>query len=100
MRAGAGRITGFARRFTAPRACARNPERADTMSSNTHTPAMNPESTRPLEMDRRQFLTTTAVVGGGMMLGFWMPPKHAEAAVIPTDLATRAEPWYRDPMVP
>ena len=70
------------------------------MSSNTDTPAMNPESARPLDMDRRQFLTTTAVVGGGMMLGFWMPPKHADAAVIPTDLATRAEPWYRDPMVP
>src|SRR5438093_13267837 len=62
---------------------------------STNKPNMNEEG-----MDRREFLTTTAVVGGGMMLGFWMPSRHAEAAVIPTDLATRAEPWYRDPMVP
>jgi len=52
------------------------------------------------EMDRRQFLTTTAVVGGGMVLGFWLPSRKAEAAAIPADLATRSEPWYRDAQVP
>src|SRR5882672_5898917 len=70
------------------------------MSSNTDKPGMNHESDGRIEIDRRQFLTTTAVVGGGMMLGFWMPSRQAEAAVIPTDLATRAEPWYCDAVVP
>jgi hypothetical protein len=53
------------------------------------------EETRRFEIDRRQFLTTTAVVGGGLMLGFWVP-RGAEAAVA----GVSAEPWYRDPMVP
>src|SRR6266545_1081626 len=47
------------------------------------------------EMDRRQFLTTTAVVGGGMALGFWLPSRSAEAAQ-----TTATQPWYREPMVP
>jgi len=49
-----------------------------------------------LEVDRRQFLTTTAVVGGGLMLGFWLPRPAAAATVA----AVSAEPWYRAPMVP
>ena len=61
---------------------------------------MNIEPDGRIEMDRRQFLTTTAVVGGGMVLGFWLPPRRADAAVIPADLATRPEPWYRDAQVP
>ena len=40
-------------------------------------------------VDRREFLTTTAVVGGGMVLGFWLPP--GLAAATDTD-----QPWYRD----
>src|SRR5439155_5315233 len=88
------------RRFTAPRACAPESGRTDIMSSNTDKPAIKDESGGSIEIDRRQFLTTTAVVGGGMMLGFWMPSRHAEAAVISTDLATRAEPWYREAVVP
>src|SRR5688572_4500406 len=45
-------------------------------------------------MDRRDFLTTTATVGGAMVLGFWLPPREAEAQ------STVAYPPYRDPMVP
>src|SRR5712691_2193526 len=100
MRAGAGRITGFARRFIAPRGCAPESRSTDIMSSNTDKPSNDDAPAGSLDIDRRQLLTTTAVVGGGMMLGFWMPPRHAEAALISTDLATRAEPWYRDPVVP
>ncbi len=44
-------------------------------------------------VDRREFLTTTAVVGGGMVLGFWLPP--GLAAATDTD-----QPWYRDALVP
>ena len=47
------------------------------------------------EMDRREFLTTTAAVGGAMVLGFWMPPS-AEAA----SAAVAAQPWYREASVP
>src|SRR6201984_1802836 len=52
-----------------------------------------PESTT--DMDRREFLATTAAVGGAMVLGFWLPPS-AEAASVPV----AAQPWYRDAMVP
>ncbi len=54
------------------------------------------ETTGTLEVDRRQFLTTTAVVGGGLVLGFWLPRPAAAAAVA----GVGAEPWYREPMVP
>ena len=49
-----------------------------------------------LEVDRRQFLTTTAVVGGGLVLGFWLPRPAAAATVA----GVAGEPWYREPMVP
>src|SRR2546425_4365884 len=51
------------------------------------------------EMDRREFLTTAATVGGAMVLGFWLPP---DSALVAQDLspARSASPWYRDPMVP
>src|SRR5687768_6222726 len=45
-------------------------------------------------MDRREFITTTATVGGAMVLGFWLPPAAAEAAQ-----GAPALPYYRDPMV-
>ena len=64
------------------------------MSSNTDKPATHDHSD-PFEMDRREFITTTAVVGGGMMLGFCMP-RTAEAAVMPV----KPEPWYREAAVP
>jgi len=52
-----------------------------------------PENTT--EMDRREFLATTAAVGSAMVLGFWLPPS-AEAASVPV----AAQPWYREAMVP
>jgi isoquinoline 1-oxidoreductase beta subunit len=52
-----------------------------------------------LEIDRREFLTTTAAVGGAMVLGFWLPSPNAEAAVA-TGATVAAEPWYRDALVP
>src|SRR3989454_1656662 len=48
------------------------------------------------DMDRREFLATTAVVGGGMMLGFFLPQTAAQAASLPV----AAQPWYRAATVP
>ena len=62
---------------------------------STNKPDLNDERDSVLDMDRREFLTTTAVVGGGMMLGFCMPPA-AEAASLPV----LAQPWYRDAVNP
>ena len=45
-----------------------------------------PENTT--DMDRREFLATTAAVGGAMVLGFWMPP-IVEAASVPV----APQPW-------
>ena len=52
-------------------------------------------------LNRRQFLTTTAVVGGGMAVAFWWPG-GAEAAITPVNAMTALQPenWYRDPLVP
>src|SRR5262245_49053808 len=47
------------------------------------------------DMDRREFLATSAAVGGAMVLGFWLPPR-AEAASVPV----AAQPWYREAAVP
>src|SRR5436853_7428543 len=47
------------------------------------------------DMDRREFLTTTAAVGGAMVIGFWMPPS-AQATSAPA----AAQPWYREATVP
>src|SRR5438132_1015980 len=44
------------------------------------------------DINRRDFLTSTAAVGGAMVLGFHLP--SAQAAPI------EAQPWYREPMVP
>ena len=56
------------------------------------------------EINRREFRTTTAAVGGAMVVGFWMPgtTRCAEAQVappIPGDHVP-SQPWYRDAMVP
>ena len=70
-------------------------------------------------MDRRDFLSATAAVGGAMVFGFWLPPARARAAGIDSPAAAgieapaiegasrgvagrgvAAEPWYRDAKVP
>ena len=51
------------------------------------------------DIDRREFLTATAAVGGAMVLGFWLPPGKVQAAGM-TGAAVAPEPWYRDAMVP
>ena len=45
-------------------------------------------------MDRREFLHTTTVVGGGIVLGFWLPPSRAQAQ------SNAAFPSYREALVP
>ncbi|MEA2988158.1 MAG: isoquinoline 1-oxidoreductase subunit beta [Alphaproteobacteria bacterium] len=56
--------------------------------------AANVETTTNVELNRRDFLATTAAVGGAMVLGFHLPPTSAQAA------AVERQPWYRDAMVP
>jgi len=43
-------------------------------------------------IDRREFLAVTGAATGAFVLGFWVPPRTANAAVIP--------PWYEDPETP
>ncbi len=45
-------------------------------------------------MQRREFLSATAAVGGAMVFGFWLPPKRAEAS------NQQGATWYREPAVP
>ncbi len=59
---------------------------------STNRPDQPHEAGSAFDMDRREFITTTAVIGGGMVLGFCMPPGTAEAAPIPV----KSEPWYRE----
>ncbi len=35
------------------------------------------------DMNRRDFLSSTAAVGGAMVVGFWLPPTHARAQAPP-----------------
>jgi isoquinoline 1-oxidoreductase beta subunit len=59
-------------------------------------PQENIELPEPTDINRREFLSTTAAVGGAMVLGFWLPPASAEAASAPV----AAQPWYHDATVP
>src|SRR5580704_15894007 len=52
------------------------------------------EMTPKVDMSRRDFLASTAAVGGAMVLGFHLPPEGAQAAPI------QGQPWYRDALVP
>src|SRR5712691_3902704 len=59
--------------------------------------------TESIGINRRQFLTTTAVVGGGMAVAFWWPGGAEAAGTITqvnAETAIRPENWYRDPLVP
>ncbi len=51
-------------------------------------------ATPTADMNRRDFLASTAAVGGAMVLGFHLPPTRARASAI------QGEPWYHDAMVP
>jgi isoquinoline 1-oxidoreductase beta subunit len=55
--------------------------------------AANAETSKQ-EINRRDFLTSTAAVGGAMVLGFHLPATSAWAA------ERAGQPWYRDAMVP
>jgi isoquinoline 1-oxidoreductase beta subunit len=53
------------------------------------------------DIDRREFLSTTAAVGGALVLGFWLPPGCARAPASPAEVEhVKVQPWYRDPTVP
>jgi len=52
------------------------------------------EMTPKVDMSRREFLASTAAVGGAMVLGFYLPATSAQAAAI------QGQPWYHDAMVP
>src|SRR6516162_4663059 len=54
----------------------------------------NTHSAPKCDMDRRDFLTSAAAVGGAMVLGFHLPVTSAQAQAI------AREPWYRDAAVP
>jgi hypothetical protein len=58
---------------------------------------MKVEESPITEMDRRSFLTSTAAIGGAMVLGFHLPMTKAEAAPAAQVAGAR---WYRDAMVP
>ncbi len=62
---------------------------------STNKPDIKHEHDGTTGMDRREFLVTTAVVGGGMVLGFFTP-SASQAASLPVI----AQPWYRDATVP
>ena len=51
------------------------------------------ESAPEVDMNRRDFLASTAAIGGAMVLGFYLPTS-AQAARI------EGQPWYQDPMLP
>ena len=53
-------------------------------------------------MNRRDFLSNTAAVGGAMVVGFWLPPTCAAAQAAPPvpGQYVPAQPWYRDALVP
>src|SRR5215471_16716290 len=57
---------------------------------------MNPKTEMALtaDMNRRDFLASSAAAGGAMVLGFYLPPSRARAA------AAEGQPWYRDATAP
>lgn len=60
---------------------------------------MNPSQSqtqqdRPDSLDRREFLTVTAAAGGAFVVGFWVPTRSVEAAIIP------GAPWYEETGTP
>jgi isoquinoline 1-oxidoreductase beta subunit len=54
------------------------------------------------ELNRRDFLSSTAAVGGAMVVGFWLPPRCAQAQAPPPVPGQHvpSQLWYREAMVP
>ena len=53
----------------------------------------NIETASNVDVNRRDFLTSAAAIGGTMVLGFHLP-RSAQAASV------QGQPWYRDATVP
>ncbi len=72
------------------------------MTNKPHDQQDTPKTEGMTEMDRREFLATTAAVGGAMVVGFWLPPGRvqAQAPAAAAEQAVAAEPWYREAVVP
>ena len=70
------------------------------MSNTIDTRTTHKEPESGIEMDRRQFLSTTAVVGGGMVLGFWLPACGTAVEPGVEGQIAGPGPWYHDAMVP
>jgi isoquinoline 1-oxidoreductase beta subunit len=60
---------------------------------------MTTTHTEQTGMNRREFLSTTAVVGGAMVLGFWLPGCRQAAPGV-AQAPSAAWPAYLDPTVP
>jgi len=52
------------------------------------------ETAATADLNRRDFLASTAAAGGALVLSFYLPPSRARAAAI------EGRPWYRDAEVP
>jgi isoquinoline 1-oxidoreductase beta subunit len=64
------------------------------MTKNAHTgPSERPHATAGI--DRRQFLATAAAANAAFVLGFWVPPRTANAQTAPAGAS-----WYEDPGTP
>src|SRR5207302_9182151 len=83
--AAAGPIRASARRSTGQLSCRRE--------TGGPTMTVQGESAPEVDMNRRDFLASTAAIGGAMVLGFYLPTS-AQAARI------EGQPWYQDPMLP
>ena len=74
------------------------PKKMDT----TTNPATGDNPSHP-ELNRRDFLSSTAAIGGAMVVGFWFPSTRcAEAQTAPPTPGqyVPAQLWYREALVP
>ncbi len=62
------------------------------MTGNRNGP--RPRAGETPGIDRREFLAASAAAGGAFVLGFWLPPRAAQAA------ATSGAVWYEQPQTP
>ena len=75
------------------------PKKMDT----TTNPAGTGNGPSHPELNRRDFLSNTAAIGGAMVVGFWFPPTRcAEAQTAPPTPGqyVPAQLWYREALVP